>query len=112
VLCAQDGGAGDANEIDLDKEAEADAGRKKAKRQRFERYEDDFIDDSEIEVVKGGPKVKTQHTGFYANIVSQAGLSCALQEQTCAQNAHVLACRAAGACQQTGSARSPLLAEP
>lgn len=75
VPCAQEGGAGDNNEIDLDKEAETDAGHKKAKRQRFERYEDDFIDDSEIEKVKGGPKVKTQHSGFYVNIVSGTNTS-------------------------------------
>lgn len=38
----------------------------KRKRQRFERYDDDFIDDSELEMVKGGPPVKTKFTGFYA----------------------------------------------
>lgn len=69
LVLLQDGAAA-GDEIDLDKEAEADATRKKAKRQRFERYEDDFIDDSEIEKVKGGPKVKTVYSGFYINRVS------------------------------------------
>jgi hypothetical protein len=41
----------------------------KPKRARFERYEDDFIDDSEIEKVKGGPKVRTLYSGFYINKV-------------------------------------------
>jgi hypothetical protein len=69
VLChavPQGGAAGD--EIDLDKEE--DKG-KKPKRQRCERYEDDFIDDSEIERVKGGPKVKTLYSGFFINKVRQ-----------------------------------------
>lgn len=65
LLLLQDGG----DEVDLDKEAEVEATRKKPKRQRFERYDDDFIDDSEIEKVKGGPKVKTQFSGFYINKV-------------------------------------------
>jgi hypothetical protein len=95
VLYVQDGGAGDANEIDLDKEAEADAGRKKAKRQRFERYEDDFIDDSEIEKVKGGPKVKTQHTGFYVNVVSHAHLRTAGSDQ---RTKHLRACMLCSKC--------------
>jgi len=66
----QEGGAGD--EIDLDKEAEAEAARKKTKRQRFERYEDDFIDDSEIVKVKHGPKMKLKNTGFF---IAQVGVS-------------------------------------
>lgn len=66
MLCPQEGG----DEIDLDKEAEAEGVRHpKPKRARFERYEDDFIDDSEIEKVKGGPKVRTLYSGFYINKV-------------------------------------------
>lgn len=56
-------------EIDLDKEDEAAKGLKaaKPKRQRFERYDDDFIDDSELEMVKGADReVKTKFSGFYA----------------------------------------------
>lgn len=76
LCCAvlQEGAGGDG-EIDLgevDKEGDADAKGKKRKGQRFERYEDDFIDDSEIEMVKGGPKVKTRFTGFYINKVRHA----------------------------------------
>lgn len=68
----QEGGAGD--EIDLDKEAEAEAARKKTKRQRFERYEDDFIDDSEIVKVKHGPKMKLKNTGFFIAQVKSLAL--------------------------------------
>lgn len=74
VLCPQEGG----DEIDLDKEAEAEGVRHpKPKRARFERYEDDFIDDSEIEKVKGGPKVRTLYSGFYINKVGMVvGVLC------------------------------------
>lgn len=47
----------------------AAANAPKPKRQRFERYDDDFIDDSEIERAKGGPLVKTKYKGFYVNAV-------------------------------------------
>lgn len=32
---------------------------------RFERYDDDFIDDSELELAKGGGPARTRYSGFY-----------------------------------------------
>jgi hypothetical protein len=63
VLCA-------AGEVDLEKEEAAARKAPKPKRQRFERYDCDFIDDSELEMVKGGGPTKTKFSGFY---VTQVG---------------------------------------
>eukprot|EP00775_Hariotina_reticulata_P010136 gene10136-10294_t len=54
---------------DDDRETEDDEdgdGSPSPEPRRAERYDDDFIDDSELEMVKGGPLVKTKFTGFYA----------------------------------------------
>jgi hypothetical protein len=59
-----------AGEVDLEKEEAAARKAPKPKRQRFERYDDDFIDDSELEMVKGGGPTKTKFSGFY---VTQVG---------------------------------------
>lgn len=58
--------------MDLDKpprDAAAAGAPRRPTRQRFERYEDDFIDDSELERAKGGPAVKTKYSGFFVNQV-------------------------------------------
>jgi hypothetical protein len=59
-----------AGEVDLEKEEAAARKAAKPRRQRFERYDDDFIDDSELEMVKGGGPTKTKFSGFY---VTQVG---------------------------------------
>jgi hypothetical protein len=60
-----------AGEVDLEKEEAAARKAPKPKRQRFEKYDDDFIDDSELEMVKGGGPTKTKFSGFYVTQVSQ-----------------------------------------
>jgi hypothetical protein len=60
-----------AGEVDLEKEEAAARKALKPKRQRFEKYDDDFIDDSELEMVKGGGPTKTKFSGFYVTQVGQ-----------------------------------------
>jgi hypothetical protein len=69
----QEGGEVDLEAADQPKPHKAGGGAtgpdKPAKRQRFERYDDDFIDDSELEMARGGPAVKTKYRGFFVNQV-------------------------------------------
>lgn len=60
--------------MDLEKEEAAARKAPKPKRPRFERYDDDFIDDSELEMVRGGAPTKTKFSGFYVTQVGRSRL--------------------------------------